>query len=737
MTQQIKNFLKENTQDAIIFFATTRLDAAKDPHSRQAATREVANTLSLIKGDVTIDNYLDQICRSIKWLKKAQLKKELNESKVQKDSAEHGKENDFLDKLPDRHKNSIYKYGFYWIVDGKETGYYFRTSPGGDGENNFRAVTNFVMEPLFHKLDQEDNTRIVRINNGVNEPEVIELPSKALISVESFRTFLFERGSYLFDGTKLHLDKLNKYYLFQFPKAFELKTLGWQKEGFFAFFNKAFNGEVIDYNEAGLVEHDGQNFFSPASSDIYKSFRQDDDDDAYENDKYLRYCETKLDFSSWTKLMDVAYQDHAKAAVTWVLTCLYKDIVFRVDNNAPFFYSYGPSQSGKSKLHESISSLWFKQMPAFNLNSGTDFAFFQRMSRFRNCPVVLNEFNDDVVKDEWFEAIKGTYDGEGRERGSGMGKRKTETQKVNGSLTLAGQYLSTKDDNSVLSRSILRGFKKESNRPEKQTLAYETLKEHEKKGISSIITDLLVHRKDVEDNYHEAFNISLKNLAQDIRSTGELFNERVLRNYTALWTMYQLFSKHFELPWEETAYYEWCRNQIVEISDMISETDILVDFWNSLEAMFEAGLLRHGSHFKIEEEQRVKIHYKGKEVQWKEYQKPRRMLYLRLSMVRDEYAQWKRKTGVNAMALTSLASYLKDRDYYVGYCDGTKFHKYEKAEGGEQRRTNFSTSAHIFDYELLNINLMRHDDEITDNSVNGRNERQKDLIQAEKRELFD
>ena len=702
MKQQIKNFLKENTQDVILFFATSSLEAAKDPHSRQLAVREVANTLSLIKGDVTIDNYLDQICGSIKWLKKAQLKKELNESKVQKDIAKQGNENDFLDKLPDRHKNSIYNYGFYSVVDGKETGYYFRISQG-KGENNFRAVTNFVMEPLFHKLDKEDNTRIMRINNGVDEPEVIELPSKALISADSFRNFLFERGSYLFDGTKLHIDKLIKYYLFQFPMAFELKTLGWQKEGFFAFFNKAFNGELSDYGEAGLIEHNGKSFF-------YKNFRQDDDDDAYENDKYLRFCETKLDFASWTKLMDGAYQDHAKAGVLWALTCLFKDIVFKVDNNAPFLYSYGPSQSGKSKFHESISNLWFNQMPAFNLNSGTDFAFFQRMSRFRNCPVVLNEFNDDVVKNEWFEAIKGAYDGEGRERGSGMGKRKTETQKVS--------------------------FKKESNRPEEQTLAYDTLKGYEKEGISSIIIDLLAHRKDVEDNYNEVFNSSFKNLTQDIRSTGEPFNERVLRNYTALLTMYQIFSKHFELPWEETAYYNWCRTQIVEISDMISQTDILVDFWNSLEGLFEDGLLRHGSHFKIEEEQRVKIHYKGKEVQWKEYQKPRRMLYLRLSMVRDEYAQWKRKTGANAMDLTSLASYLKDRDYYVGYCDGTKFHKYEKAESGEPRRTNFSTSAHIFDYELLNINLMRHDDEITDNSVNGRNERQKDLIQAEKKALF-
>lgn len=730
MSDKIRNYLQQHTQDAVLFFATERLGTAEDPHQKETAAEHVAKMLADIDGDIMRDNYLDEISKSIKWLKKPALRKKVGEVQAKKAELEKPREKSFLDKLPSVHRDSLMKFGFYSKEDGQQTGYYFRTGQGAEGESNFTAISNFVMTPLFHKYDQEDNTRIVRINNGIMDPEVIELPSKALISVDSFKTFLFERGPYFFDGSKSHLDKLNKYYLFQFPKAFELKTLGWQNEGFFAFYNTSFNGKLTDYNQAGLVNHDGQNFFSPASSDIYKNFRQEDDDDAYENDKYLKYRESPIDFGHWCQLMATAYPEHAMAGIAWVLICLFKDLVFKVDNNAPFLYSYGPSQSGKSKFHESITNLWFNQMPAYNLNSGTDFAFFQRMSRFRNCPIAFNEFNDDVVKDEWFEAIKGAFDGEGRERGRGMSKRRTETQKVNGLIMLAGQYLSTRDDNSVLSRSILRSFKKQSNRPAEQTKAYDQLKELEKDGISSIITELLVYRKQVEQEYAKAFNENMKLVAADIRKQGELFNERVLRNYTALLTMYRIFKKEFDLPWKESEYYRWIRDQIIQISDMIAQTDVLVDFWNSLEAMFESGQLREGRHFKLEEEQKVRYHHKGKEEKFKEYSEPKTTLYLRLSLVRDEYARWKKTIGGTAMDLTSLTSYLKDRDYYIGYCDGTKFYRFTKSESGEPRRQVFNTSAHIFEYDRLGINLKRHDDELTDNSPAGKLERENSIAKA-------
>ena len=735
MTKAIRQYLEGHTEDAILFFSKQKLEAAEDPHAKQIATNEVSELLASIDGDIMRESYIDEICKVVKWIKKPQLKKELGIVEAKKAEKDSMRKESFLDKLPRNQRSSITKFGFYSKEDGDRTGYYFRTGQGADGESNFHSITNFVMTPLFHKYDQDDNTRIVRINNGLMEPEVIELPSKALISVESFKTFLFERGPYFFDGSKIHLDKLNKFYLFEFPKAFELKTLGWQHEGFFAYYNIAFNGKLTHYNEAGLVKHKEQNFFSPASSDIYKNYRQDGDDDQYENDKYLKYQEAEIDFSEWADLMHKAYGEHAKAAVAWVLVCLFKDIVFKVDNNAPFLYSYGPSQSGKSKFHQSVSNLFFKEMPAFNLNSGTDFAFAQRMSRFKNCPIEFNEFNDDVVKNEWFEAIKGAYDGEGRERGRGMSKRRTETQKVNGLIMLAGQYLSTRDDNSVLSRSILRSFKKQMNRPESQTIAFNRLKELEKKGLSSILTDLLVIRPEVQEKYPKEFNSHMKSMSASIRRMGDQFNERVLRNYVSLLTMYDIVSKTFELPWKLNDYKEWIQNQIVDISQMISNTDVLVDFWKTLEALFERGELKEGAHFKIEEEQKVKYHHKGKETKFKEYTEPRKILYLRLSMVRDEFAKWKKQVGGTAMDLTSLTSYLKDRDYYIGYCDGTTFHRFKRSENGEVRRMAFSTSGHMFDYDQLGINLLRHDDDLTDNSPQGKTERNEAIENAKQLEL--
>lgn len=720
MSQALATYLQDRTTDAVLFFAGRILEDASDPHSRQEAMEQVITLLSNIKKDILRESYVDEIARKHRWVRKSDLKKMLGT--LQEDAAQREKkveEEGFSLDLPEQERNDVMRYGFYAKKDGFDTGYYFRFGE----EGHFKAVTNFILEPLFHKYDQADNTRIIKIDNGVKPPEIVEMPSKALISVDQFKSFLFDKGPFFFEGTKAHLDKLNKRYLFEFPKAYELKSLGWQNEGFFAFYNMSYNGKLTEYNDAGLVQHGDHNFFSPASSEIYKDFRQDDDDQ-YENDRYLEYRETSIRFSEWAALMNKAYDDHAKSGVIWTLVCLFKDLVFKVDNNAPFLYSYGPSQSGKSKFHESISNLFFNQMPAFNLNAGTDFAFFQRMSRFKNCPILFNEFNDHVVKDEWFEAIKGAYDGEGRERGKGLSKQKTETQKVNGLIMLAGQYLSTRDDNSVLSRSILRSFRKVDERPAEQTKAYDRLKQLEKEGISSILTELLSYRDRVKEQYAKGFSQNLERLAAQIRSKGEQFNERVLRNYCSLLTMYKLFKQYIKLPWQEEEYEAWVLEQIQEMSDMIAQTDVLVDFWNTLEVLFENGVLKEGGYFKIEQEQQVKYHHKGKEQRTKSFSEPRDILYLRLGLIHQEYSKWKRSVGQSAMDLSSLKTYLKQRDnYYIGYSDGTRFERFRKTQDGEMRRKAFPTSAHMFDYAEIGLNLKHHDANIEDNSIEGIAER--------------
>jgi DNA primase len=670
-------FLEKYTEDAVLFKAR-RLYQKEMPMAMQAeGLHEAAKMVAVIPDDITRGMYIEQTAKAIGF-KIGEFRNLVKNKAVAKDDPESIQ--DQLKIPKGATKDDILNFGFFGQVDGDKTGYYFRS-----GENNFRAVSNFVITPLFHKKEEEENTRIIKIENG-RGAEYMELPSKALISVDQFRTFLFDKGAYFFDGTKADLDKINKRYLYQFPTAFELKTLGWQPEGFFAFHNASFNGTLSPYDDIGMVKHEGVYYFSPASSDIYKDLRKEDD--YFENDRFLEYVEPEIKFEQWADLMYKVYGEHAMAGIPFVFLSLFRDVAFKVDNNAPFLYCYGESRSGKSKFAESISGVFFKEMPAFNLNSGTDFAFAARLARFRNCPIVFNEFDDSVVKDEWYQALKGAYDGEGRERGKGGSKKKTEIQKVNGSLILVGQYLSTKDDNSVVGRSIVRTFHIANERTEAQKNLFDTLKKHERKGLSGLLTPLMEKRPEVERRYYSEFNNYYKGMAEAVNARKKKYDERVLRNYAALGTFYNLFSDWFSLPWSVNEYTDFIREEVIYLSAQIQENDILSDFWTTVETLYMDKKVREGAHFKISKESEVVLRTDGgKTVRRFETATP--LLYMRTKNVHQLYERFKKSTGQHAIGYTSLTSYFKNRTYFVGLVNSTRFKN--------DLNVKTTSSAHVFD----------------------------------------
>lgn len=696
----IVDYIAECTDDALLQLSERMYTQATNPREKQTAVDTIAEWLCLIDADYTRDEYTNLIAKALKITKKL-LQGAVKKTSDQIVQAAPDDKLDWTNRLPKSvDKEEVLKYGFYGLIDGNETGYYFRT----DSEGTFKSVSNFVITPLFHKFDQDDNTRIIKLDDGRGNTEIVEMPSKALISVDQFKSFLFDKGAFFFDGTKTHLDKLNKRYLYEFPKAFELKTLGWQPEGFFAFYNASYNGKLENFNEIGIVKHGNQHFFSPAFSDIYADYRKEDD--MFENDRYLEHIDTPINFSYWAKLMHQVYEQHAYAAVVFVILSLFRDIVFKVDNNAPFLYAYGPSQSGKSKLCESVSNAFFKQMSAFNLNSGTDFAFAARLSRFRNCPVFFNEFDDGVVKDEWFQAIKGAYDGEGRERGKGGSKKKTEIQRVNCALVLAGQYLSTKDDNSVLSRSILRAFRKSEDRSDEQVKKYNHLKELEKEGLAGMLTEIMAKRSDVEAMYYDAFNVNYKAIIEQCRKRKKQYNERVVRNYSALVTLNNLFTAWVKLPWQIDEYMAWATQEVITLSGMIAQNDILTDFWTTIETLVGMGELREGKHFKVEELRTYRKSIEGKDEKV-ELAQSTELLYIRLSNVQQLYAKFKRSTGGQPMDITSLSTYLKQRAYYMGYVNSERFTSRTRGTMGEAATESHTSSAYIFNYAELGISIIK------------------------------
>lgn len=317
--------------------------------------------------------------------------------------------------------------------------------------------------------------------------------------------------------------------LSSFTKAYEITTQGWQlKEKIFAFahciYDKRNLKKVTPY---GIIEINKENYdeeskseyfeevnsyFLPAFSTIYKDLR--DGNDPYKNDRYFVYKQSPVSFQRWIEQMIKVYgYDKAAIGVAFNIASLFRDIILK---RYKFFSDVFLSEdkgSEKSKFADSCVVLFTHKQEPFDLNSGTPVAFFRRLARITNSPTMLEEYHDNV-DDKFFQALKGAYDGGGREMGKATGDNKTNTTKVNCSLILLSQYLSSRDDNSLTSRSIILYLIKPLG-PfiTEEVEEYTKLKAWEGVGLSSMLIDLLDFRPYVEENiYIKELHITLQNL---------------------------------------------------------------------------------------------------------------------------------------------------------------------------------------------------------------------------------
>lgn len=592
----------------------------------------------------------------------------------------------------------VLEHGFYPWKSASKTGYYFRT-----GDKSFAIQTNFIIEPLMHIMSPVDNKKIIAIDNGIMR-NVFELPSRSLISVEQFSSFCAEqRGSFLFYGSRLHLLKILSHINPQFHACYELKTLGWQAEGFFAWSNYVYvPGKALEpFNDLGIAEVDEVKYFSPAVSEIYKHQRSEEDD--YENDRFLTYRPGTVTFSQWMQMLHNVYPDHSMYGIGSIFLAVFRDIVFKMDNNCPHLSCYGQKGSGKSKFAESLFAVFFFDKLPLNLFHCTDFAFANHLERFKNCMMWGDEFDDDRLKEERFQAIKGAYDGSGREKGKGGTKNKTKIEKVNSFLLLTGQYLSTRDDNAALTRCIVLPFRprnSETNPFTREEVSnYEKLKTMEKQGITHLLVEILQHRDAFKSQYIKAFPETFTELRDLITDQpGGLYNERVLRNYTAILNSYKFFMQHFQFPFTYEQVKKSCMKDVIRLSTLISESDSLADFWNTVVFLMETGDIYEGFHYKIQYFPSISVRRDGVDRQHG-FSKPTKLLCLRLTTIHKMYLEAHRrqtqKTGIN---MQSLELYISSAKGYIGKNSSLSF---TDRETGKVT----STSSYVFDYDLLGVPL--------------------------------
>lgn len=682
-------------------------DAGTNAAERAKAIEQITELLALIGNIVVRDQYIKNICKAWK-VKPVEFTKPVA-TIIQKRADE--REAERLAKLPDDPNHGLphwvnlkdlQREGFVQLANhttDHTAGIYFIN----EKNRNLYRVTNFTIKPLYHIFEQSNNRRLIEVDN-THRSSVVEMPTQATVNQGSFEAELMNKGNFMCNEfmARSEFKRIIAWMVSTMPIAYELKTLGWQPEGFFAYSNAVYHeGNLHQYDEMGMINIEDKHYMSLGNSKIHRDERLIDN--PYENDLYLKLTPPRegIDFETWANLFTGSYGSNAPFGIAFVFLTLFKDIVTRIAK-MPLLYCYGQKGSGKSEFAESILHLFFSGkdgegnlMRGFNMNPGqsTHFSFFNRVERFRNCPMVCNEFDENTNEPWKTGTLKASYDGEGREVGEGStGKaKKTKIQKVNCTLIPVGQYLATKDDAAVSSRSIPCNFSLErlKNLTIEQTDMHTRLKDEEKTGLCFLLTDLLKHRPEVQKQLPKTFSQVQADIMDQMRKEGYRIEARLISNNSIMLAITKVIAElGIKLPYTYQQFYDQTIERMIKHNQALKDNSIVGQFWKSVEVLFDSGLLRNGEQLVVRIFPAGIDIKEGGKVSKKEVPGGE-VLLIRLSNVYSVYAKYHReRTGQAAQNEETIVMYLKEQTYFIGLTPSETF-------------SDKRTSAYAFNYTAM------------------------------------
>jgi DNA primase catalytic core len=615
----------------------------------------------------------------------------------------------------------FHKHGYFAAQNKKKQKifYVFKSMEG----NSLLPVANFYLTPLFQVYHDEAklNKRVVKITSAdTYKEEFLEFVSDELVEFGAFKKVIFRRGGYVFEnGKPFHHEKILSSTANSFPLTYPLIELGTQKEGFFSFADAIFYDNTITrMDDLGLVTVNGTTFYSPSCSKVNDIKR---DQDEYEQQRNFNFTPGTATFEEWAKLVDEVYKinNNGKWAILMAILAANRSIIYPIRRLFTSVFLVGPTSSGKTQVAVSIRSVFFKEdAPLFNLNQGTDAAFFTLLEKFVDCPVVLEEYNDMQISDNKFQGIKSAvYDGEGRQKMKGdAASKQMDISKINSIPIPLGQEAPERDDGALYNRTVILNVPKVTTWSDEAAEVFADLKKIEKEGLHDVLIEILKLRPIIKEKFKKEWEETEKKLKKDLKSRCDGYENRILITVSIFTTMCKLWEEHAtnaKLPFTYEEFYEIALEQIINQSAAIAETNRLATFFQALEILLGNNKITSGKELHIELVQEVQIRNgkdkatgkeKFKEIRWDNAF--RKIVFLRIGEVHTEYTRMHPKEN---LSIKNLNTYIKDHPAYIG---STKSHVYRweetKKVGNESGNVTEkmkimtkNTSGIVLDYEIL------------------------------------
>lgn len=667
-----------------------------DPHKKSAAVTNISETLFNIKHEVKRTEYCKQIAKLFN-VSTGTLKAEIGKFERKATEEREKKvgvpamQNLRLPKGAD--KDEYLAHGFCTIGNS----YYFQRNNGG-----FFQGTQFKLQPLFHIQGDKDNKRLAEITNMNGKKKLIDFDSDMLANFSEFRKYLFRIGGYMFlthDGVRTeHFDKFVYRFEDQFQPALELLTMGWNKKGFFAFADGVYwEGKFRGVNKYGIMHLEGIDtakteynqkidyYYSPAFSVMHAD--NQDGDDKYENDRFFVYKQAPISLDDWMKQMLIVFKDKGIVGTLFNFGALFRDIFLTYYDSFPLMGGFGEKDSGKSAFGKVLQNFFYYRLPPLDLTQATHVGFSRRLSRNFNTVQFLDEYQDKQCDDKIFSGMMGGWNGIGREKGMNTTDKRTQYDKVNSAIYYAGQFMPTRMENALATRTVSLFFQNENFTLE-QKEEFSKLLNWTNAGISSLVVDLVQHRQYFENNLASVHADSVRLLKERLKEAT--YQERIFTNVAMLLTTYFILKDKINFPFKEDRVIKILSKLIIDNSEQIADSNGLTEFWSILQFLFERGLISADREFKIEKPVDFKIQIEKREEILYQNTNGKQILFLRLKSVYQDYnKEVTKREGVDVIGQTTIRQYFKSRSYFIGLVRAKRFGK-----AGAQ-------SCYAFDYDAM------------------------------------
>lgn len=674
-----KAFISDNSKSFISWRAMELLkNTDEDPMVKHIALKEVVRLLSLISEKSLREIFIDDL------VKKNKLQKKVINDQLQAMIGDRSRSGD--DDLPaDVDAREFERWGFYEY----ENEYYFRT------KENIMKVSNFIMKPLFHVKSSLDTRRIYELINYKEYRNIANFDMQEMTSLQAFRKNVEGRGNFLFWGMDAHFNKLKMKLYEETRSCLEIKNLGWQKEGFWAWSNGIYTQDgFTKVDEYGLVEFDHQNYFIAAYSNIYLT-----DKSIYIEERKFKFkSRDDISLRQWSEQFILVFGKNAQLGICFWIASIFRDFILHIFRNFPMLNLFGPKGTGKSQMAMSLSYLFGQGQTPFNIHNGTKPGLAEHIQQFINSIAVVEEYKNSLEYDK-IETLKSIYDAVGRSRINMDKGKKKETTQVNSAVIITGQEMPTADV-ALFSRMIFLSFHKTIFSDEEKYF-YKQLKDMEGEGLSHLSSQLIKYRDYFEKHFYKIYDNTLADLSGML--SKDRIEDRILNNFCTIIAAFRTLEDKLDLPFTYIELKDIACDCIRIQNQQVGNSGEVSKFWNILEAMFDENILIDQWHFKIQWTDSInattrKIDFGKGGAKF--------VLKFKCNSIITLYAEKMRKSGEKPLPTDTMKYYLDHHDAFIGIDKAVWFYGTEHRDG-ELKSIKTKTTAYCFDYEKLKINLTR------------------------------